>query len=111
MGESKRASRPAGGRRAAGELEREVLAVLQAAGQALTPGTVGERLGGELSYSTVVTILSRLHAKGILSRSRSGRAYAYAPVADMPGLAAQRMHQMLAAEPDRDVVLARFVGE
>ena len=106
MGESTR-----GPRRAAGELEGEILAVLQGAGKALTPGEVGERLSGGLSYSTVVTILSRLHAKGILSRSRSGRAYAYTPVADMPGLAAQRMHQMLAAESDRDAVLARFVGD
>jgi predicted transcriptional regulator len=97
-------------RRAAGELEAAVLAVLHAASTALTPGEVRERLGGGLAYSTVVTIMSRLHSKGVLSRIKSGRAYAYAPVADEPGLAARRMRGVLEAEDDREAVLARFVS-
>ena len=56
------------------------------------------------------TILSRLHAKGVLNRVRAGRAYAYAPVADEPGLAARRMRGVLEAEDDREAVLARFVS-
>jgi predicted transcriptional regulator len=71
---------------------------------------VRERLDGELAYTTVVTILSRLHVKGVLQRTRTGRAYAYAPVADEPGLAARRMASVLASEPDREAVLARFVN-
>jgi predicted transcriptional regulator len=97
-------------RRAAGELESAVLGVLHAAREPLAPGTVRERLGGDLAYTTVVTILSRLHAKGVLERARAGRAYLYAPVADEPGLAARRMTTVLAAEPDREAVLARFVS-
>jgi predicted transcriptional regulator len=97
-------------RRAAGELEAAVLAVLQAAGSALSPAEVRGRLGGDLAYSTVVTILSRLHAKGVLDRRKSGRAFMYRPVADEPGLAARRMAQMLDAELDREAVLARFVS-
>ena len=100
----------AGPRRGAGELEAAALAALQAAGTALTPGQVRERLGGRLAYTTVVTILSRLHAKGVLSRVRTGRAYAYAPVADEPGLAARRMRGVLEAEDNREAVLARFVS-
>jgi predicted transcriptional regulator len=100
----------AAGRRAAGELEAAVLAVLQAAGSALSPGEVRDRLGGELVYTTVVTILSRLHAKGVLERRKAGRAFVYVPVADEPGLAARRMARVLDAEPDREVVLARFVS-
>src|SRR6202012_4169948 len=96
-------------RRAAGELAEEVLAILQAAGEPLSPADVRERLGGALAYTTVVTILSRLHAKGVLDRARSGRAYRYAPVADEPGLAARRMASVLAGEPDRQAGLARFV--
>ncbi len=99
-----------GSRRAAGELESAVLGVLHAASAPLSPGTVRERLGGDLAYTTVVTILSRLHAKGVLERARTGRAYLYAPVADEPGLAARRMATVLAAEPDREAVLARFVS-
>jgi predicted transcriptional regulator len=99
-----------GPRRAAGELESAVLGLLHAAGTPLSPGAVRERLGGDLAYTTVVTILSRLHAKGVLERARAGRAYLYAPVADEPGLAARRMANVLAGEPDREAVLARFVS-
>jgi predicted transcriptional regulator len=100
----------AGNRRAAGELAGEVLGILQMAGQPLSPAEVRERLGGDLAYTTVVTILSRLHAKGVLDRERAGRAFRYSPVADEPGLAARRMASVLAAEPDPEAVLARFVS-
>jgi predicted transcriptional regulator len=100
----------AGGRRAAGELETAVLAMLQAAGRPLSPGEVRDQLDDGLAYTTVVTILSRLHAKGVLNRHKAGRAYLYAPVADEPGLAARRMARLLDAEADREAVLARFVS-
>jgi len=103
-------SREGAGRRAAGELEAAVLAVLQAAHRPLSPGEVRENVGGGLAYTTVVTIMSRLHDKGVLERRKSGRAYLYAPVADEPGLAARRMARMLDGEPDREAVLARFVS-
>jgi predicted transcriptional regulator len=98
------------GRRAAGELEAAVLAVLQDAGSPLSPGEVRERIGGSLAYTTVVTILSRLHAKGVLERRKAGRAFLYTPVADQPGLAARRMARVLDGEADREAVLARFVS-
>ncbi len=116
MPEDPRAAAPgAAPRRGAGELEAEVMAVLQAAGQPLSPGAVQQRLpggpgGGVLAYTTVVTILSRLHAKGVLKRTRAGRGYAYAPVADDAGLAARRMRQVLDGQADREAVLARFVS-
>jgi predicted transcriptional regulator len=97
-------------RRGTGELAGEVLGILQAGGEPLSAGDVRERLGGDLAYTTVVTILSRLHIKGLLDRERAGRAYRYTPVADEPGLAARRMASVLAAEPDREAVLARFVS-
>jgi predicted transcriptional regulator len=98
------------GRRAAGELEAAVLAVLLDARSALSPADVRERVGGSLAYTTVVTILSRLHAKGVLERHKAGRAFLYAPVADQPGLAARRMARVLDGEADREAVLARFVS-
>jgi predicted transcriptional regulator len=98
------------GRRAAGKLEAAVLAVLQAAGSPLSPAEVRDQLGGDLAYTTVVTILSRLHGKRMLDRRKAGRAFVYRPVADEPGLAARRMAQVLDAEPDREAVLARFVS-
>jgi predicted transcriptional regulator len=97
-------------RRGAGELEAAVLAALQAAGTPLSPGEVRDRLDADLAYTTVVTILSRLHGKGVLERRKAGRSYIYAPVADEPGLAARRMTRVLDGEADREAVLARFVS-
>lgn len=97
-------------RRASGELEAAVLAALQAAPGALSPSEVRARLGADLAYTTVVTILSRLRDKGLLRRHKDGRVYRYAPVADQPGLAARRMTQVLDSEPDREAVLSRFVS-
>ncbi|HEX4256732.1 MAG TPA: BlaI/MecI/CopY family transcriptional regulator [Streptosporangiaceae bacterium] len=99
-----------GNRRGAGELAGEVLGILQTAGVPLSPADVRQRLGGDLAYTTVVTILSRLHAKGVLDRERAGRAFRYSPVADEPGLAARQMASVLAAGADREAVLARFVS-
>lgn len=98
-------------RRGPGELESEVLATLWSTDEPLTAAEVQAELGDDLAYSTVVTILTRLHDKGVLAREKRGRAYAYAPVADEAGLAARRMQEVLEAGPDRDAVLARFVSE
>lgn len=84
--------------------------LLQQAGEPLSPGEVRKRIAGNLAYTTVVTILSRLYAKGVLNRRKSGRSYLYAPVADSPGLAARRMARVLDGEADRETVLARFVS-
>jgi Predicted transcriptional regulator len=102
---------PAGARRANGVLEAEVLAVLLAAPQALTSAQVLERLGRSLSYSTVVTTLSRLYGKDVLTRTPRGRAFAYAPATDESGLAARRMRQVLEDGPDREAVLTRFIDD
>jgi predicted transcriptional regulator len=106
------------GRRPAGELEASVLAALWAAGgRPLTPADVQRdldaALNANLARTTVTTILARLHEKGSVSRTRSGRGYAYLPVQDSPGLAARRMRTELdkSARDDRGVVLARFVSE
>jgi predicted transcriptional regulator len=106
-------ARPPGaepGRRAAGELAAAVLEVLQEARSPLSAAEVLDRLGGGLAYTTVVTILARLHAKGTLSRHKDGRSFRYAPADDPAGLAARRLARMLDAEPDREGVLARFVS-
>jgi predicted transcriptional regulator len=99
-----------GARRAPGELEAQVLAVLWKADGPLAPAEVRERLGAGLAYTTVVTILSRLHEKGVAEREKLGRSFRYRAIDDEPGLAARRMTKVLDSEPDRDSVLARFVS-
>ncbi|MER7409087.1 MULTISPECIES: BlaI/MecI/CopY family transcriptional regulator [Streptomyces] len=97
-------------RRGQGELEGLVLSVLGTAQEPVTAAWVQERLGGDLAYTTVVTILTRLHAKQAVTRTREGRSYVWSPVADEAGLAALRMRRVLDSEADRDAVLASFVS-
>ncbi|MFD7645546.1 BlaI/MecI/CopY family transcriptional regulator [Kitasatospora sp. NPDC059795] len=96
-------------RRGQGELATEVLTVLHGAPGPVTASWVQEQLGGELAYTTVMTILSRLLAKQVVSRSRAGRAYVWSAASDAAGLTARRMRRLLDTEPDRDAVLASFV--
>lgn len=100
-------------RLAAGELERRVLDLLWTADEPLTPGATHERLAAthEVAYTTVMTILARLHGKGILHRERTGRAYAYRPTASREDTAASHMADLLAATSDPAVALHRFVDE
>ncbi|MFE9125944.1 BlaI/MecI/CopY family transcriptional regulator [Streptomyces sp. NPDC003328] len=97
-------------RRPAGELEASVMAALRAADAPRTPGQVQLSLGEGLARTTVTTILSRLHDKGVVGRRRQGRGYAYFPVQDAHGLTARRMHTELDRDTDRHTVLARFVA-
>jgi predicted transcriptional regulator len=61
--------------------------------------------GSPLAYTTVMTVMSRLARKGILARSRSGRGYAYAPVAaDTAEIAVRGVLAEFG-----DAALARFV--
>jgi predicted transcriptional regulator len=106
-GESGESSR----RRGRGELENSVLAALWAADGPLTARQVRERLPGDLAYTTVLTILSRLHDKGMLVRRREGRGYAYEPARDEASHTAERMRTLLEHGSDREAVLARFVSE
>lgn len=104
----------ASGRRR-GALEQEVLACLAAAGRPLTVGEVLADLGDGLAYTTVMTTLSRLHAKGALRRESAGRAYAYSlppdPASMGASVTARRMSRLLASGEDRADVLARFVAD
>ncbi|WP_433202760.1 BlaI/MecI/CopY family transcriptional regulator [Dactylosporangium sp. CS-047395] len=99
-------------RRRPGQLEAEILTVLGAATGPLTPGEVRERLDptGSLSYSAVVTTLTRLHEREAVTRERSGRAYRYGALSDPAGLVAERINRLLAAQDDRASVLRRFVS-
>lgn len=87
-----------------------MLTALAAAGKPLTPAEVRAEVGADLAYTTVMTVLTRLHDKGVLTRQRDGRAYAY-QVADPTAVTAQRMRHLLDTGDDRAAVLTRFMGE
>jgi predicted transcriptional regulator len=94
-----------------GELERAVIEVLWAAGEPLTARAVVDGLPGrELAVTTVLTVLSRLETKGLVRRTRDGRAHTYEAVAGRDEHTAALMQQVLDTASDRDAALARFVG-
>lgn len=95
-------------RRGPGRLEREILQILTASADPLTPGEVRNRLDQDLAYTTVMTVLSRLADKGAAVRTPQGRGYAYAAVTDPAAQVAAAMHRAMAGN-DHAAVLARFV--
>ena len=97
-------------RRPRGSLERDIRGVLAANGQPMTPARVRDVLGGDLAYTTVMTVLARMHDKGEVTRTAAGRGYAYT-IEDPAAVTAHRMRQLLADDgADRAAVLTRFVG-
>jgi predicted transcriptional regulator len=105
----------AAGSRRRGALEQDVLGCLAAAGRPRTVAEVQGELGGTLAYTTVLTALTRLHAKGALTREPAGRGYAYSLAADPAAMeasvTARRMSRLLDSGDDRAGVLARFVAD
>lgn len=95
-------------RRAAGELEAEVLAALWAADGPLSTAHVRRAVGGDLAYNTVQTILVRLYDKGLIDRIADGRRHEYFPVKGAEELAAEQMQALLSRGRDRQAVLQRF---
>ena len=96
-------------RRAFGELESQVLTALWAAGEPLVPADVQAAVGGDLAYTTVMTILVRLHAKGLIEREKVGRAYAYRPVVDEADMIADHVRGLLDRGHSRAAVLQGMV--
>jgi predicted transcriptional regulator len=91
-----------------GELERRVMDELWSSmGTERTVREVAEHLPSH-AYTTVLTILDRLERKGLVRRSRDGRAHRYAAVASREEYTAELMHEALVGTSDRDAALVRF---
>jgi predicted transcriptional regulator len=106
---AKRPEATAGERRRAGELEADVLAVLWGSEEPMSPRAVQAAMGDDLAYTTVMTILVRLQAKGVIERSKIGRAYAYRPVVAESEVVAGQVRRLLDHAQSRDAVLQGFV--
>jgi predicted transcriptional regulator len=81
----------------------------------MSPGEVRAELGDQLAYTTVMTTLSRLHAKGAVARAQAGRGFAYelrgGPADAQASMTARRMLVLLQGGGDRAGVLSRFVAD
>ncbi|UUZ44421.1 BlaI/MecI/CopY family transcriptional regulator [Janibacter limosus] len=84
------------------------------AGHGLTVREVSDRLTGrDLAYTTVMTVLSRLEAKGVTTRERDGRARRYRPASTRESLTAQAMRSPLhdLSSADRQAAILHFLSE
>jgi predicted transcriptional regulator len=97
-------------RRAAGELESEVLGALWAEPLPLTPTQLHATLGSDLAYNTVHTILTRLCDKGLVVRTTIDGRPAYAPAQGAAEWAAGQMRAVLERGNDKAAILHRFVS-
>jgi predicted transcriptional regulator len=100
-----------------GQLERSVMDELWDAAEPLDANVLRDRLAAadgqrELAVTTVLTVLSRLEKKGMISRDRSARPHRWRAAASREEHVAELMHDALgdAGDRDREAVLARFVG-
>ncbi|GGV41489.1 transcriptional regulator [Actinomadura cremea] len=94
-----------------GRLEAEVLAALAAADGPVSTAELRARIPGDPAYTTINTILFRLHAKHMVTRVREGRHYRYLPAVDESRLVADRMRDHLRHASDPSSVLSRFVQD
>ena len=101
-----------------GDLERTVMDLLWATPTALTANELRDsiaaapsgRTGRELAVTTVLTVLSRLEKKGLVERERNSRPHRYRSVTSREDHTAELMHEVFVTAPDREAVLARFLG-
>ena len=107
-----------------GELERAVMDLLWAGQESSTANTLRYLLarstraengtsgheGKDLAVTTVLTVLSRLERKGLVERERGTRPHRYQAVSSREDHTAELMHEVLGSAPDREAVLARFIG-
>ncbi|HEV7167819.1 MAG TPA: BlaI/MecI/CopY family transcriptional regulator [Micrococcaceae bacterium] len=106
-----------------GELERAVMDLLWEHPTAMTANTLRDLLtqrpasgnkdgadSKELAVTTVLTVLSRLEKKGLVERERDIRPHRYRSVTTRADHTAELMLEVLGSAPDREAVLARFIG-
>lgn len=95
-------------RRADGELESEVLRALWTLDRPASPSDVIDAMDTDLAYTSIATVLGRLCDKGLVTRQRVGRAYAYVTVSSEADLTAQRLRSVLETASDRRSALVGF---
>ena len=83
-----------------GALEERIMNTLWDRGEA-TVRRVQELLGGELAYTTVMTVLDRLHHKGRVRRRKEGRAWCYEATEPRAAVLGQRAASLLTGSEEQ----------
>lgn len=97
--------------RVLGELEFAIMDFVWKRGHPVTVPDVQRHLSKmrNLAYTTTMTVMSRLHEKGLLSRSEEKRPYSYWAAVPREEFSVDLMLGILRELGDRKAVLARFV--
>lgn len=74
--------------------EHRIMEVIWARGSA-TVAEVVEALDGKDAYTTILTLIRILKAKGYLSSRKEGRAFVFKPTVDRDTVARKATHQLL----------------
>ncbi len=97
-----------------GPLETAVMERLWKRRQATVRDVVGDlSRTRSLAYTTVMTIMTRLHAKGLLTRDRDGKTYVYRPSFSRDEHRAKLSRDLVRGLVNEfgDVALAQFTAE
>jgi predicted transcriptional regulator len=96
-----------------GELEEAVLSALWSSASPLSVREVLGRIQRRpaLAYTTVLTVLDRLHEKGMVDREKQGKAFLYRARASKESWLGEQAARMLIAErgPPSSAVLMAFL--
>jgi predicted transcriptional regulator len=97
---------------ALGSLEARIMRVLwERPGEYLSVRETLDQLSSDLAYNTVMTVMHRLHDKGLLRRRRAGRAHTYRAAVSREAYVAEAMAEALRAAGDRQAALLHFVAD
>ena len=102
--------------RSLGDLERSIMDILWSGLGPLSAQDVREALSAsadqkELAVTTILTVLTRLEAKGMVQRDRSVRPHHFSAVSTREDHTMELLRTVLDTVPDRTAVLARLLGE
>ncbi|WP_030482645.1 BlaI/MecI/CopY family transcriptional regulator [Nocardioides aequoreus] len=94
-----------------GTLEAAVMQRLWAWDREVTVRKVVEDLERErdIAYTTVMTVMDNLHRKGLVRRTKVGRAFRYAAVETREAHTAALLEDVLGGANDRTATLLRFI--
>ncbi len=94
-----------------GELELAIMDYVWKQNRSITVPEVHKHLlkKRHLAYTSTMTVMSRLHEKGLLGRSEDRRPYTYWPALSREDYSAELMVSVLSELGNRKAALARFV--
>lgn len=97
-----------------GELEKEIMEVVWRLDSVSVRDVLSElKKKKKLAYTTIMTVMSRLHDKKILKREIKGDTYIYAPVQDKKSFFSSVSKKIIAElinEFGKDLAIAQFIN-